>query len=146
MSTENAALLRRWFDEVWNQGRTDAVDEMFSADGIAYGLGEAGVDVRGPAAFKPFVERMRGAFPDFALTIEDTVAEGDRVAARWTARMTHRGDHLGIPATGKEVIITGMTIVRVRDGQIVEGWNNWDIAGMMHQLGAAQPQAATLLE
>ncbi|HVF28929.1 MAG TPA: ester cyclase [Pyrinomonadaceae bacterium] len=145
MSTENAALMRRWFDEVWNKGRTEAIDEMFAADGIAYGLGEAGVDVRGPAAFKLFVERMRGAFPDFELTIDDTITEGDKVAARWTARMTHQGDHLGLPATGKQVVITGMSIIRVRDGQIVEGWNNWDISGLMQQLGAYRPPA-TLLE
>ncbi len=145
MSTENAALMRRWFDEVWNKGRAEAIDEMFAADGIAYGLGEAGVDVCGPVAFKPFVERMRGAFPNFELTIDDTITEGDKGAARWTARMTHRGDHLGLPATGKQVVITGMSIIRVRDGQIVEGWNNWDISGLMQQLGADRP-AATLLE
>ncbi len=106
-----------------------------------YGIGEAGVDVRGPAAFKPFVERMRGALPDFELTIDDTITEGDKVAARWTARMTHRGDHLGLPATGKQVVITGMSIIRVRDGQIVERWNNWDIMSLIQQLGADRPAA-----
>jgi len=79
------------------------------------------------------------------LTIDDTITEGDKVAARWTARMTHRGDHLGIPATNRQVVITGMSIVRVRDGQIVEGWNNWDIMSLMQQLGADRP-AATLLQ
>ena len=145
MSTENVRLIQRWFDEVWNKGRAEAIDEMFAADGIAYGLGEAGVDVHGPSAFKPFFEKLRGAFPDFEVTIEDTVAEEDKVAARWTARMTHRGDQLGLPATGKRVVVTGMSIVRIRDGQIIEGWNNWDVFGMMQQIGAGT-STATLLE
>ncbi|MBA3716105.1 MAG: ester cyclase [Pyrinomonadaceae bacterium] len=145
MPTENSELIQRWFDEVWNKGRSEAVDEMFAADGIAHGLGEAGVDVRGPAAFKPYFEKLRGAFPDFELTVEDTISEGDKVAARWTARMTHGGDHLGLPATGNRVEVSGMSIIRVRDGQIIEGWNNWDVMGMMQQIGAGKP-AATLLE
>jgi steroid delta-isomerase-like uncharacterized protein len=145
MSDENVALMYRWFDEVWNKGRAEAIDEMFAADGIAHGLGEAGVEVRGPAEFKPFFAKLRGAFPEFEVTIEDTIAEADQVAARWTARLTHQGDHLGIPATGKKAIVSGMSIIRVRDGQIIEGWNNWDIMGLMQQIGALQP-ATTLLE
>ena len=145
MSNENVALIYRWFEEVWNKGRAEAIDEMFAVDGIAHGLGEAGVDVEGPAGYKPFFEKLRGAFPEFELTIEDTIAEADKVAARWTARMTHRGDQLGIQATGKQVTVTGMSIVRIKDGQITEAWNNWDIFELMQQVGAMQP-AATLLE
>jgi steroid delta-isomerase-like uncharacterized protein len=145
MSDENVALTYRWFEEVWNKGRAEAIDEMFAVDGIARGLGEAGVDVVGPAGFKPFFEKLRGAFPEFALTIEDTIAAGDKVAARWTVRAVHRGDHLGIPATGNEATFSGMSIVRIQDGKIVEAWNNWDILALMQQIGALQP-AATLLE
>lgn len=144
MSTNNSELICRWFEEVWNKGRAEAVDEMFAADGIAHGLGEADIDVRGPAAFKPFFEKLRGAFPDFQLTIEDTISEGDKVAARWTARMTHGGDHLGLPATGRPVVVSGMSIIRIRDGQIVEGWNNWDMMSMMQQIGAERPPATLL--
>ena len=145
MSSENIALIHRWFDEVWNKGRAEAIDEMFAADGVAYGLGEAGIDVRGPSAFKPFFEKLRSAFPDFEVTIEDAISEGDKVAARWTAKMTHQGDQLGLRASGKRVTVTGMSMVRIRNGQIVEGWNNWDIFGMMQQIGAG-PAPATLLE
>ena len=145
MSNENVALIHRWFEEVWNKGRAEAIDEMFAVDGIARGLGEAGVDVVGPAGYKPFFEKLRGAFPEFELTIEDTVADADKVAARWTARMTHKGDQLGIPATGRQAVVTGMSIVRIKDGQIIEAWNNWDILALMQQIGAMQP-AATLLE
>lgn len=144
MSKENVALVYRWFDEVWNKGRAEAIDEMFAADGIAHGLGEVGVDVKGPAAFKPFFEKLRGAFSDFEVTVEDALAEDDKVAARWTARLTHAGDQLGIPATNQQAVVSGMTFARVKDGQIIEAWNNWDIHGLMQQLGAAQP-AATLL-
>ena len=145
MSEENVALIYRWFDEVWNKGRAEAIDEMFAVDGIARGLGEAGIDVKGPAGFKPFFEKLRGAFPEFEVTIEDTIAEGDKVTARWTTRLTHKGDQLGIPATGKQATVSGMSIVRIGDGKIVEAWNNWDIYGLMQQIGALQP-AATLLE
>src|SRR5919206_2403869 len=99
MSTENVALVHRWFEEVWNKGRDTAIDEMLAGDAIVHGLGEPGVETRGPAAFKPFFARIRGAFPDIQITVEQTVAEGDWVASRWTARMTHRGDDLGVPAT-----------------------------------------------
>lgn len=145
MSEENVALIHRWFEEVWNKGREEAIDEMFAADGIARGLGEAGVDVIGPAGYKPFFEKLRGAFPEFEVTIEDTIAEGDKVAARWTVRATHLGDHLGIAATGRQASVTGMSIVRIGDGKIVEAWNNWDILGLMQQIGAFQT-APTLLE
>jgi steroid delta-isomerase-like uncharacterized protein len=145
MSDENVALMYRWFEEVWNKGRIEAIDEMFAADGVAHGLGEAGVDVQGPEAFKPFFEKLRGAFGTFEVTIEDTIAEADKVAARWTVRLTHTGDQLGIPATSKEATVSGMSIIRVRDGKIAEGWNNWDILGLMQQVGALRP-AVTLLE
>src|SRR5206468_983036 len=117
-----AAILRRWFEEVWNQGRFETIDELFAADGVAHGLGEPGVEVRGPAAFRPFAERFRATFPDITISIEETIAEGDKVAARWTGTVTHTGDQLGIPATGKQATITGIAIVRVRDGQIVDAW------------------------
>ena len=143
---EQKEFVHRWFEEVWNKGRADAIDEMFAEDGIAYGLGEAGMDVRGPAAFKPFFERLRGAFPDMQVTIEDVVTEGDITASRWRARMTHRGDQLGIAASGRQAEVTGMSWVRLRDGKIVEAWNNWDIFSLMQQIGAGEPTSAKLLE
>lgn len=145
MSDENVALMYRWFEEVWNQKRAAAIDEMLAADGIVHGLGEAGVTITGPEGFKPFFEKLRGAFPDIAVTIEDTIAADDKVAARWTVRMTHEGDQLGFAPTGKQAAVTGMSIIRVKDGQIVEAWNNWDIMALMQQIDALQP-AATLLE
>lgn len=145
MSDANKDLMRRWFAEVWDKGRAEAIDEMFAADGVAYGLGEAGIDVRGPADFKLYFAKLRGAFPEFEVKIEDVIAEGDKVAARWSARMVHRGDQLGVAASGRQVNVTGMSFIRVRDGKIVEGWNNWDIFGMMQQINEAEPSRINLL-
>lgn len=142
MSDENVALMYRWFEEVWNQRRVEAIAEMLAADGVVHGLGDAGVDINGPAGFVPFFETLHGAFPEINVTIEDTIAEADEVAARWTARLPHKGDQLGVPASGVLATVSGMSIIRVRDGQIIEAWNNWDILGLMQQIGALTPAVA----
>lgn len=144
MPAGRITFMHRWFDEVWNKGNPAAIDEMMAAGAIVHGLGEAGRSTTGPEAFKPFQARLRGAFPDIQVTIEDTIEEGDLIASRWTARMTHTGDDLGVPATGRQVTVSGMSIGRVRDGKLVEGWNNWDTMALMEQINAFQP-AATLL-
>jgi steroid delta-isomerase-like uncharacterized protein len=136
MSEDNAARVRRWFEEVWNRGRAEVIDEMFAADGIAHGLAEDGGDMRGPEAFKLFHARFMGAFPDMHITIEDLLSQGDLTAVRLTGAATHRGDHLGVDATHRPVTFTGMTFTRWKNGQIVEGWNNVDIAGIRKQIGA----------
>jgi predicted ester cyclase len=102
--------MKRCFREVWNQGKLDTIHELLSPDAVATGQGG----------------RIRSAFPDITTTVEDAFGLEDKVVVRWSATMTHRGDALGIPATGKHVRITGMTIVRIANGQIVEGWDNWD--------------------
>jgi len=137
MAGDNAALTRRWFEEVWNKGRVEAIDEMFSPEGLAHGLAEGGGAMRGPAAFKAFHAQFRGAFPDMLVTVEDVLSEGDKTAARFSGQATHSGDHLGVPATGKRVTFTGMTFIRWKDGQIAEGWNNVDLAGLFKQIGLA---------
>lgn len=137
MSEENKALVQRWFDEVWNKGRASTIDEMFDQDGIAHGLSDdAGNPLRGPGDFKPFHEQFRGAFPNIVVTLEDMIAEGDRVAARCSVRGRHTGDHLGFTASDSPVEFTGITIVRIKDGKIVEAWNNFDFMKMYKQIGA----------
>jgi steroid delta-isomerase-like uncharacterized protein len=137
MANENEALIRRWFEEVWNKGREEAIDEMFAADGIAHGLAdETGNDLRGPQDFKPFFRKFRSAFPDIEVVVEDTVSEGDKLAARCTVRGKHQSDSLGFAATQRPMEMTGITIVRIRDGKIVEAWNNFDFLTMFKQLGA----------
>jgi len=137
MLEENRQLLHRWFEEVWNKGRADVIDELFAEDGIAHGLAdETGAPLRGASAFRQFHGKFRGAFPDIVVTVEDTLAEGDKVAARCTVRAVHSGDDLGLAATQKPMEITGMSIVRIKDGKIVEAWNNFDFMSMFRQLGA----------
>ena len=135
MSAENKALVRRWFDEVWNKGRVSAIDEMIAEHSMVHGLG---ADLRGPAGFKPFQAAFRGAFPDIAIVVEEVIAEGDMVAARFTATGTHQGDSLGFPATGRKMRVGGMVFLRTENGQFVEGWNNFDQLGMLQQLGVVE--------
>lgn len=143
MYEDNRALVERWFEEVWNNGREEAIDELFAADGVAHGLmGDAGGDLRGAAGFKPFFRRFRDAFPDIRVVVEDTVAEGDRVAARCSVSGSHQSDSLGFAASNQPVEFDGICIVRIRDGQIVEAWNNFDFMAMFVQVGAVQINAA----
>ena len=137
MSEENKALIRRWFEEVWNKGNEAAIDEMFAQHGIAHGLAEEPEKaMRGPQDYKPFYRKFRSAFPEIEVVVEDAVAEGDKVAARCTVRGKHQSDSLGFAATGKSTDFTGITIVRIERGQIVEAWNNFDFMRMFKQLGA----------
>ena len=146
MATESETVMRRWFAEVWNERRLDRVHELWASDGISHGLAEGGAeDVHGAAEFRRFVESMLSEFDDFHVEIEDVIADGDRVAARWVARGVYRGSRIAPGVSpGQRVRMTGMSMARVANGQIVEGWNNWDIMGMMRQLGAP-PAVATLL-
>jgi steroid delta-isomerase-like uncharacterized protein len=92
-----------------------------------------------------FVERIRSAFSDIKLTVEDAFGAQDKVVVRWSGAMTHTGDGLGIPGSGKSLRITGITIARILDGQIGEGWDNWDQFAMLQQIGAyKQPEAVIL--
>lgn len=140
MSEANKALVRRWFEEVWNQGREETIDDLFASNGIGYGLGDTDVPTRGPAEFKVFARNLRGALPDIHMKIEDSVAEGDKVTVRITVEGTHKGGHLGVAPTGRRVRIAGVVIVRIANGQIVEGWNSWDQLGLLRQIGALPAQ------
>jgi steroid delta-isomerase-like uncharacterized protein len=141
---ENMQLMRRWFQEVWNEGKIQTVYDLLSPDAIGKGQTGGQDEIHGPKDFVPFVERIRNAFPDIHVTIEDALAVPDKVAVRWSATMTHSGAGLGLPATGKPVLITGITIARIVDGQIIEGWDNWDQLAMLQQIGAYQPETVML--
>lgn len=136
-NTENAnkALMRRWFEEVWNQGREDLIDQLRAWDTVASGLGEGNEKSRGHAPFRTFYANMRGTLPDLRLTVEDIIAEGDKVSVRISAEGTHTGDALA-PATGRKVKVGGIIMARIVDGQIVEAWNQIDQLGMLRQIGA----------
>ena len=136
MSEENKAIVRRLYCRVWSLGDLDVVDEAVSADFVGYRPGRS--NILGPEGVKEDVLRMCKAFPDGKFTIEDIVAEGDRVAVRYTARATHRGEFRGMAPTGKEIRVAGMAVYRIARGQIVERWDNLDQLGLMQQLGAIQ--------
>ncbi len=143
---ENVTMMRRWFQEVWNEGRTQTIYDLLAPDAVGIGELEDGGKLRGPAEFVPFVARIRGAFPDINVVIEDAFGADDKVVLRWFATMTHQGDHLGMPATGEKVRITGTTIVRVVDKQIIEAWDNWDQLAMLKQIGVYERPQVTLLK
>jgi steroid delta-isomerase-like uncharacterized protein len=135
MSQDPETVLRAWYEQVWNQGREEAIDELLADDARAHGLTDAeGKTARGPASFKHVFHTFRAAFPDLCITLEEVVSQRDICAVHCTVRGTHLGDSLGIPATGKKVEFTGMNFARIADGKIVEGWNNFDFATMQAQL------------
>ena len=139
-----ATLMRRWFEEVWNEGRAESIDELFPEHAVLWGVSRMGVASQGPAEFKEFHKGLRAACPDVHIELEDVVQEGDMAFARWTATMTHSGDGLGMAPTGRALQLSGMSALRVRDGKLVEGWNNWDQIGMARQLGVLEGKAAEL--
>jgi steroid delta-isomerase-like uncharacterized protein len=140
MSEENKTVARRFLEELYNQGgNLDAADEIFAPNYIGHVAGFE--DLHGAEAVKQFAATYRQAFPDIQNTIEDVVAEGDKVTTRWTTNATHQGETEAFgPPTGNRVEITGMTIGRFAEGKIVEEWTNFDALGLMQQLGLV-PQA-----
>lgn len=144
MSTdENIQIMRRWFQQVWNEGRIQTVYDLMAPAAVARGQRGAEVEIRGPEEFAKFVGEIRGAFPDIKIKIEDIFGADDKVVMRWSAVMTHTGDGLGLPASGRTVHSRGISIARFADGKIVEGWDNWDQLGMLEQIGVyKQPAAA----
>src|ERR1700741_310734 len=130
MAADNKELSRRLIEEVWNNQNLDAVDEFIAADFVQHDP-QAPDAVRGIEGYKQFVRYYRGAFRDLHFTIEDQLSEGQTVAARWTVTGTHSGDLTGIPATGRQVSLAGITCSRVVDGKFVESWSNWDTLGML---------------
>ena len=133
--TENKAFVRRWFDEVWNQGRGELIDELSAPDIAATGIGPGAAPTRGIAPFKAFYTNMRETFPDIHVKVEEIIAEGDLVAVRLVAQGTHTGNALA-PATGRKATFAAIVMVRVVNGRIVEAWNAIDQLGILHQIDA----------
>jgi predicted ester cyclase len=130
------SIQRRWFEEVWNQGREATIDELCDPNVRGHGLVDPqGNQVAGIESFRAFWRAFRSAFSDIHVDVQDTVTEGDLAVARYVVTGRHTGEGLGMSPKGNPVEFTGMTIVRIKDGKIVESWNNVDFATMTQQIG-----------
>jgi steroid delta-isomerase-like uncharacterized protein len=128
------ALVRRYYDELWNRWDLGLVDELLAPD-VGF-RGSLGIEVRGRDGFRRYVALVRDAFPDFHNAVEELVAESDRVVARLTYRGTHRGPLFGLAPTGRRISYAGVALFRIAGGRIAEGWVLGDALGLLRQLGA----------
>lgn len=134
MSTEdNKAIVRLTAEEVWSKGNLAIVDEIYAPDFVCHFI--VGPEWEGPDGVKSNVQQHRTSFPDWNEQIEDMIAEGDKVAIRFTSRGTHKGEFEGIPPTGNQVTIAEVAIYRISDGKIAEQWGFPDILGLLRQIG-----------
>lgn len=134
MSEENKALVRRELEEIFSKGNLDAADEVYAPAYVGHDPTEP-EEIRGLEGARQYAAVFRSAFPDLHATVDDQVAEGDRVATRFTARGTHQGELEGIAPTGDRVEVPGIVISRIEGGKIVEDWTSYDALGLMQQLG-----------
>jgi predicted ester cyclase len=136
MSTaENKVLYRRFIEEGFNQGLLATLDEVLAAGYVDYDAPPG--TPAGPDGIKQIVSLFRAAFPDLHIDIEEQVAEGDVVCSRLRTTGTHQGELFGMPANGTRITMTGLTMVRVVKGQLVEGWVKNDMLGLLQQIGGA---------
>ena len=136
MLTEtNKTVSRRFFDEAFSKGQLNVLDEIIAKDHVNSGPGSLPGLPTGPEGTKQLVTVYRNAFPDVHFTIDEQIAEGEKVTTRWTAHGTHQGELAGLPATGKSSTVTGIAIDRIVNGKIAESWGIFDQFGMMQQLG-----------
>jgi steroid delta-isomerase-like uncharacterized protein len=142
MTNPSVTVARRWFEEVWNQKRTETIHELLTEESVCQS--EAGI-LKGPGPFREQVHApFLHAFPDLQVTVEGTVAEGDQVVVRWRATGTHTGEGMGLAPTGRRVSFRGMTWIRCREGKMMEGWDCWNQTGLFRALqeGQASPSVA----
>lgn len=146
MSTEeNKAVVRRWFDEVLSRGDLDALDSICAECHPQFAVVRGVMEPAplGMSGLKSLITGLRSAFPDLQATVEEQIAEADKVVTRVTIRGTQEGEFLGMPATGRSFTIPGVSIWEVRGNLLIQEWVSWDALGMMQQLGAIPvPEAA----
>lgn len=130
----NKEVVRRLLEEPW-RGNLGAIDESVAPGYVGYDPTEA-EPIRGPEGVRASAEKWVAGFPGASVTIEDQLAEGDRVATRWVWRGVQTGEIAGIAPTGKEVTVAGSTVSRLENGLVVEQWTTWDALGLLVQLGA----------
>jgi steroid delta-isomerase-like uncharacterized protein len=134
---ENKEIVRRMIEEVFNKGDLEVVDDLVAPNYVYHFPGRE--DIKGSEELKQFAMMIRTAFPDFHITIDDMVAEGDEVACRYTYLGTHKGEFVGIAPTGKQFQATGILISHIKGGKEVEVWESIDRIGMLQQIGVIPP-------
>jgi predicted ester cyclase len=132
--TDTKLIVKRLIEEPW-KGNFEVIDEYVAPNYVGHDPAEP-EPILGPAGARANINKYLAGFPGGAITVDDQFAQGDRVATRWTGRGTHTGEVAGIAPTGKDVTVSGLTLSRLEDGQIVEEWTTWDTLGMLVQLGA----------
>jgi steroid delta-isomerase-like uncharacterized protein len=138
--SNNQTLTRRYFEDIWNRKDVAAVDELVAAEVVGH---VGAVTLRGRDTLKQRVTMMYGIYTQPQFTIEEQIAEGDKVLVRWRFRGTHSGEFMGVAPTGKTINVTGMSLFRIAAGRIAELWLNADDLGELQQLGVLPaPQAA----
>jgi steroid delta-isomerase-like uncharacterized protein len=144
MQLDNKAIVRRLYKEVWNQRRLEVVDELISP---SHALNDpiASDSQIGPELYKRRVVDLTTSFPDLRFTIEDMIAEKEKIVACWTITGTHKGEFMDIPATGRKVSVEGITIHLIKNGKILDSYARWDALGLMRQLGQASPFARAIV-
>lgn len=128
----NKTVIYNWYEEAWNKKNIAVIEQLIDADFVAYDYPE---QPTGVGAAKNLVNQYLSAFPDLHFTIEDILAEDDKVMVRWTASGTHKGELMGAAPTNKQMTVKGVTISRIANGKIVEFWDSFDQLGMLKQLG-----------
>jgi steroid delta-isomerase-like uncharacterized protein len=137
----NKRLVRRLHESVWNDGDLDVVDDVIAESYVEHNPAVP-EEIRGREAYKANVAAFREEFSGFEIVTEDVIAEGDIVVVRHTGRGTHDGEFMGIEPTGNSFEISGVVVLRIEDGQVVEAWVNVDALGLLAQLGAVTPPGA----
>ena len=139
----NKEIARRFREDLWNSGDLTIADEIIAPDCLVHARVPLTTDfVRGPDALRQLVLFYHLAFSDIRMTVDQLIAEGDTVAARWTGRGRHSGELLGLPAARGETVTTGIDFLRFDHGQIVEGWVAWDILSLIEQLLPPESEGA----
>ena len=137
MSKANQQLVQRWFEEVWNQGNPATIDELLLPNGKTHGFPEPSAFLTGPSDFKQAHALFKEAFSNIKVQIEEILSDGDNVAARWTATVSHTGQALGFPPTGRTTSFSGTSFVHLADGKIAEAWNHMDFTRVVLELQTA---------
>lgn len=137
-TADNQAMIRRVFDDIWNDKKRDAIDELYHENLLSHGFGAEDGDLQ---TYKEYFDLITNAFPDIEFEVGETFSDGKMAAATWTASGTHDGEFMGVEPTGIASSVTGISVNRIEDGKITETWMNFDSLKLMQTIGAVPEPA-----